>query len=173
MWRAIKTSLVAALALTLVVPAVLLALGVLPYRVFIVHTGSMSPTIPSMSVVIDKPEYHLGQPITFRHNGAVITHRLVAEDADGLVTKGDANATVDPFKTKPSDVVGGVVLAPRYIGYWILYFQNMRNLAALVLCAVCIWLMASITKDLLRRPGTPTTENPTEVEATTGPVALA
>ena len=51
--------------------------------------------------------------------------------------------------------------------------ENTRNLAALVLFAVCIWLIASITKDLVRGPVTLTTEHPTEVEAAALSVRLA
>ena len=53
---------------TLLVPllvACVLALyltGAVPYRVYVVHTGSMSPTIPSRSaVVVREGSYHVGQ----------------------------------------------------------------------------------------------------------------
>jgi signal peptidase I len=97
---------------------------VLPnYRVFLVHTGSMTPTIPiGSAVVVDKGPVRLGEVITFHRqgDGRLVTHRLVRIDSDGLlVTKGDGNATDDPGSIPRSNVVGHVVAAPRYAGTWI------------------------------------------------------
>ena len=47
MSRIFKDALLVLLCLALIVPAALLASGRLPYQMYIVHTGSMSPTIPS------------------------------------------------------------------------------------------------------------------------------
>jgi signal peptidase len=75
------------------------ALLSLPFQLYAVRTGSMEPTFgPRALVVVHKNELVLGQPISFAHNGDVITHRLVSVNADGtLVTRGDANETPDPW----------------------------------------------------------------------------
>jgi signal peptidase len=142
--------LVAAVGLVLIGTAVLLACGALPYRIYIIHTGSMSPTIPTTSaVIVRKGEYHLGQPVSFYQHGEVITHRLVARNLDGtFTTKGDANATVDPWTIPANQVIGGVVAAPYRLGYWLEFFKNPAGLAAFLAVVLCLSLIGSITKDL-------------------------
>jgi signal peptidase len=119
--------------------------GLLPYRIYIVHTGSMSPTIPSTSAVIVRAhEYHVGQPISFYEQGTVITHRLVRINADGTIdTKGDANATDDPWHVPTSAIIGGVVAAPPQLGYWLQYLRNPFGLASILLSLIACWLIWS------------------------------
>ena len=71
MSRIFKDALLVLLCLALIVPAALLASGRLPYQMYIVHTGSMSPTIPSRSaVIVKKGAYSLGQVIAFHNRTA-------------------------------------------------------------------------------------------------------
>ena len=153
MSRLVKDSLLLLLCLAFVVPTVLLATGVLPYKLYIVHTGSMSPTIPPKSAVfVQDGVYHLGQVITFESVNGVVTHRLIKRNADGtLVTKGDANRTADPGTVSPSEVIGGVVMAPRMLGYWLAYLKNPAGLASLFLTIVCLWLIYSTTTGYAER----------------------
>ena len=101
MVRAVKNAVLVLVCLAFVVPAALLVTGVLPYRIFVVHTGSMTPTIPSRSaVIVREGSYHVGQVISFESPNGIVTHRLVARNAQGLLTtKGDANRTADPGLT--------------------------------------------------------------------------
>ena len=149
------------LLLSIVVPIVFVAMLVVAIaavmgtnkRVYVVHTGSMNPTIPIKSaVVVAEHSYHLGQVITFRESGAVVTHRFIGVNADGtLVTKGDANTTADPWKVTRADVIGGVVAAPRGLGYWLVYLRNPAGFGSVlgsVLCITLIWSIAnSVMKD--------------------------
>ncbi len=146
MAKVIKNFVLVLACLALVVPAVLLFTGVLPYRIYVVHTGSMTPTIPSRSaVVVRKGVYQVGQVISFESVNGVVTHRLIRREPDGmLVTKGDANRTADPGQTSPSNVIGGVVLAPRGLGYWLVYLKNPAGAASALLTIVCVWLIFSI-----------------------------
>lgn len=136
-------SIIAALALLMLLPAYLEASGSLPYRVFVVQTGSMTPLYPSESAVLVKVrDPHFGEPISFYQHNTVITHRWVGTNADGtLITKGDANETVDPSSLNKADVIGGVVGVVPKLGYWIMYFKNPFGIGS-VLCAGCaIWLL--------------------------------
>jgi signal peptidase I len=121
------------------------ASGVLPYRIYVVHTGSMFPTIPSTSaVVVQVHHYRVGQPISFYEQGTVITHRLEAINANGTITtKGDANATDDPWHPKTSAIIGGVVAAPPHLGYWLMYLKNPLGLGSILLAALTCWLLWS------------------------------
>ncbi len=131
----------------LLVPAVtvtVLALylgGAVPYRVYVIHTGSMSPTIPSRSaVLVREGRYHVGQVVTFREHGALVTHRLVAIHPDGTVdTKGDADRSLDPWHVRTSDIVGGVVLAPHLVGFALVYVRSPLGAASLLLAVLLVW----------------------------------
>ena len=157
-WKIVTLIVVGALALAMF--GVIVS-GVLPYRVFIVHTGSMSPTIPSTSAVLVRVDrYKLGQPISYYEQGVVITHRLEAINADGTITtKGDANATEDPWHPKTSAIIGGVVAAPPHLGYWLVYFKNPLGLGSILLAVLTCWLIWSLVEqvtpaeqDSTRRP---------------------
>ena len=120
---------------------VLVGTGVVPYKVYVVHTGSMTPTIPTRSaVVVQENKYRVGQPISFYLNGTVVTHRLVGISSDGTIdTKGDANATVDPWHVDSSAIIGGVVAAPAELGYWIAFFKNPAGLASMLFIVLACW----------------------------------
>ena len=142
----------------LIVPAVLLVTGKLPYKIYVVHTGSMIPTIPPKSAVIVKEGvYQVGQVISFHTVNGIVTHRLVKRNPDGtLVTKGDGNRTVDPgAPLQPSQVIGGVVAAPRLLGYFLWYLRKPAGLASAALIILCVWLMWSLAAEYAKR-GQPT-----------------
>lgn len=145
---AVSTALLAAL---LVVVAVVVAMvsGAVPYKMYVVRTGSMTPTIPPESAVIVRSGvYHLGQPVAYRKGSEVIAHRLVAINADGTInTKGDANRTIDPWHVPVGNIVGGVVAAPHRLGWWIVYFKNPVGMASFALALLCFWLIWSIADE--------------------------
>ena len=131
-------------ALALLVPAAALALyasGNLPYRVYVVHTGSMRPTIPPESaVIVREHRYRVGQVISFTEHGTVVSHRLMAIAPDGrITTKGDANRTVDPWHVPVSNVIGGVVAAPRHLGYLLVYLKTLPGGASVLIALLCLW----------------------------------
>jgi len=140
-------------ALPLLVPlivaaAFVLALsGTLPYKIYVVHTGSMSPAITSRSaVIVHEHEYTLGQPISFYAHGEVITHRLVGINSDGTIdTKGDANATIDPWHVPASAIIGGVIAAPTEVGYWLTYLKNPAGLASILFSVLACWQIWSFS----------------------------
>jgi signal peptidase I len=117
------------------------ATGAVPYKIYVVHTGSMNPAIPSRSaVVVQENKYDIGQPISFSFNGSVITHRLVGVNPDGTIdTKGDANATVDPWHVATSAIIGGVVAAPAELGYWLMFFKNPAGLGSVLIAVFACW----------------------------------
>jgi signal peptidase len=168
--RIIKNTLLALVCLALVVPAVLLVSGVLPYKVYVVHTGSMSPTIPSKSaVIVKKGVYRVGQVVSYQSSNGVVTHRLIKRSSDGmLVTKGDANRTADPGAVSPSKVIGGVVAAPRMLGYWLMYLKNPAGLASLLLTMICLWLIYSTSTEYSNRQQAEAVQPPTSSDVPTG-----
>lgn len=136
----------ASVAVTLVLlvstaAVVLYQAGDLPYRVYVVHTGSMSPAIPSESaVLVREGGYRVGDVISFVEHGTVVTHRLMAINPDGTIrTKGDANRTADPWRVPVGSIVGRVVAAPHRVGYLLTYMKTPAGCASLVLTMLCLW----------------------------------
>jgi signal peptidase len=108
------------------------------YRMYVVHTGSMTPTYRPGDIVVDRPNpstYTAGEVITFRHSDLssdVVTHRVVSVNAQGIHTKGDANATPDAWTIRPDQVRGQAVLDIRRAGYVAVYFQQPAGIASVV-----------------------------------------
>ena len=117
------------------------------YRLYILHTGSMSPTLRSGDVVLDAPSpqaVHAGELVTFAfHSGpdSVVTHR-VASTANGVVrTKGDANRTVDPWTLHLSQIVGTVVVRLPDAGYALVFLKQPTGLAAILTVSIGLALL--------------------------------
>jgi signal peptidase len=114
--------MVAVLALVVV-----LVSGVFRYWAMAIGSDSMQPAIGTGDVVIidkdfgDIKKIDLGSVIAFRHDGQVITHRLieVKDSASGLLiqTKGDNNNASDAWTVRESDLVGVVRYKIPLIGW--------------------------------------------------------
>lgn len=145
----LKISLALLVPLLLLACVVFLTTGASSYKVYVIHTGSMSPTIPSGSaVLVHEGHYRIGQVITFTEDGLVVTHRLISISAEGLTTtKGDANSTNDPWHVPTSQIIGGVVIAPRYVGYAIMYLKSPLGLASVFLAVLLIWQVGSLMRN--------------------------
>lgn len=97
----------------------------LGYRIFQVETGSMIPTLPIGSFILvkepdDPLRLSIGDVITYKHETAVVTHRIidkigVTNEETGLdelayVTKGDnPDNSVDPWSVDPEDILGVMI----------------------------------------------------------------
>lgn len=115
-------------------------------RAFIVQSGSMEPIIRTGSVVITlpKPEYLVGDVVTFRPNGRknLVTHRIkdVKNTDSGPVyaTQGDANNTPDNWELKSEDVIGNVFFTMPYVGYVADYAKKPYGFILLVIVPATI-----------------------------------
>jgi signal peptidase len=141
------------IAFGIIVAGVLFVAGVFPYKVYIIHTASMTPTIPPRSaVIVHEGPVKVGEVVTFRTQSGVVTHRLVKRLSDGTYqTKGDANETVDPGTIRASQIIGSVVAAPRRLGYLLAYLKRPVGLASLIVAIVAIWLLCSLAWKLVAR----------------------
>lgn len=162
--------------LTLTTAAALVAVvGVAVYawsngvRYYAVESGSMSPAMNAGDLVIDAPTtattaYQIGDIITFHPTpGYITTHRVVAVDAAGISTKGDANSTTDLGQIPPTSVVGRVVAVVPFAGYVATFFRQPAGLAALLLGIVALYLAWGLVRG--RKPdasGNPDTPPPPE-----------
>src|SRR5665213_2625591 len=150
MRRLLKSVLLALVAMALLAMITIFSLdaaGKLPYRIYLVHTDSMVQTIrPGSLVLVRENQYHVGQVITFKVNGLIVTHRLIAIHPNGtIVTKGDANPTVDPWRATKADIIGGVVRTIPMVGYvWFFIFMTWEGPVSILLAIfffVMLWLI--------------------------------
>mgnify|MGYP004606951509 CR=1 FL=1 len=81
----------------------------LGYRIFVVQTGSMSPTLEVGDYIIIKKQdsYSINDIITYKLGNSFITHRIVS--LDPITTKGDNNNTNDE-PIKQEDIVGKYII---------------------------------------------------------------
>lgn len=140
--RVLAGTLVAVLLGALLVGVVGWARG---YRVYVVHTGSMVPALVPGDAVLDGPAQPPvpGQVVTFRLGGpdGRVTHRVVST-VDGIVhTKGDGNATVDPWVIKPDDVVGTMQARLPRVGFLLVYLRTPAGLASLLTSLLALALL--------------------------------
>jgi signal peptidase len=104
-----------ALAALIVAMVFVVSIGpkILPYQMFFVRSGSMSPTFNTGDMVVltkvDASELKKGDIITFDRPdqpGTLVTHRIVAiqtnEQGRSFQTKGDANDSADPWSVPAS-----------------------------------------------------------------------
>lgn len=126
----------------------------LPYQALIVRSGSMSPTIPTGSIVfyrkIAATNVKVGDVIVFAKPGEAsekVTHRVykIGQSATGeyYITKGDANGTPDDWRV-PAVGTGWIsVFHVPSVGYALVYLQS--TLARLLLLVIPAILLGAIT----------------------------
>ena len=126
----------------------------LPYQALIVRSGSMSPTIPTGSVVfytkIPADKVKVGDVIVFAKPGdpsEKVTHRVfkIGQSATGeyFLTKGDANGTPDDWRV-PAIGTGWIArFHLSSVGYALVYLQS--TLARLLLLVIPAILLGAIT----------------------------
>ncbi len=143
--RVLRGLVIAVLAMVVVVNLALLASRFLMeqdpphiagFYPMIVTTGSMEPGIPAGAMVVAhaQTDYQVGDIISFRQGGAVVTHRIIEKTAEGFHTAGDANNTPDDDIVPPEAVLGRVVVYLPWIGTLLLMLKE--PIGILVLAAV-------------------------------------
>lgn len=129
----------------------LLAVGVAGwqqgYRAYVIHTGSMMPTLVPGDLIIDRPaapqHFQQGDIITFRHSAGpdLVTHRITTVAAGGVHTKGDGNRTADVWTIPPKMVRGVEQTRLRGVGYLAVYFKQPAGLASLATALIGLGLL--------------------------------
>jgi signal peptidase I len=159
----LTASLVPGLAvLALLAYAVLYLAG---FRAVAVYSGSMEPELQVGAVAFVRPvesaEIRAGDVITFqdpRTPGRLITHRVVErfthEGALVYRTKGDANASVDPWTVELPGQVGRHAFDVPLAGYALIYAKTREVRSALVLLFAGV-LLAWLLHRIWRRPEPP------------------
>lgn len=139
----------------------LLAVVALPnaigMRSFTVMSGSMEPTIHVGDVVIDKQIRPLdarpGDVVTFSDPSGkkrLITHRIRSMHVQGstvqVVTKGDANNTVERWTVPAQGRIGRVELRVWKLGYPLVYAHSRYGLIGLVALPAFLLCLVELRK---------------------------
>ncbi len=146
--RKIKPFLGAALLCAIGIAGVLAWQG--GYRLYIVHTGSMTPTLLVGDAVLDGPPkatYHPGEIITFRHSDLttdLVTHTVIDVKGGKIHTKGDANRTADVWDIRPDQVQGVVIRRFPRLGYVLVFLRQPVGIASVVIGLFILMLLGRL-----------------------------
>lgn len=117
----------------------------IPFRSFIVQSGSMEPSIMTgdMLLVLPQDGYQLNDVITFTdEQKRVVTHRIREVQPGGdsvlFVTQGDANRATDAQIIQPTAVIGRVVLTIPKLGFAANFSQSTMGVVLFVVIPATI-----------------------------------
>jgi len=127
------------------------------YNAYVVMSDSMQPDMSSGDLVLvgspGKPfvdDIKPGAIVTYRHNEALVTHRVVSITDDTLITKGDAMEDTDPWTvSRLNDVESGYITHIPYLGH-LNAFIKTRTGWFLVVILPGIFLLTLIIKEILK-----------------------
>lgn len=119
----------------------------LGYRLYVVDSGSMSPTINMGSMIIVKEmqpnEINKMDIITYygHDSSSRVTHRAVdiIDNGKSFITMGDANETEDPMPVEGDKLIGKVVFKIPYIGT-IFKFLSTKLGMGLLIALIILWI---------------------------------
>jgi signal peptidase I len=168
LFRGLRTAAGAAVSCLLGVVLVFALVLTLPaltgYRSMTVLTGSMEPTLETGSVVVDEvihpTEARVGDIVTFTdpaNSKRQITHRLRSARVEGntahMVTKGDANDTVETWDVPVDGEIGRVIFHVPKLGYARALVGTRQGYV--ILMVALLLLGGWVLMDVWRRPAEP------------------
>jgi len=119
-----------------------------PHKILMVTSGSMAPAIRqgSIVVILRMAEYEINDIVTFfekENRQRKITHRISGKVGNLYTTKGDANPSPDLKKISQDQVLGKVILAIPYFGY---FFSLARTPIGIIILLSIPCLVAIISE---------------------------
>lgn len=131
------------------------------YRMYIVESGSMTPTIKVGSLVIvkevDANDIDSGDVITYRGlEDTVVTHRVVKikkDDEISFITKGDANETKDPLPLNESHLIGKSIFWVPYIGVLMGFIRTKTGFITLIVVPLILLIIIQFYSRYKRKKG--------------------
>lgn len=141
-------------------PTSLLSINGIP-KAFIVTSGSMEPTIKTGGLVLSIPlaTYKPDDVVTFENSAdhkTLVTHRIVSENNQIFITKGDANNTGDETRLNKSQIIGKAVIAFPQLGYFANSIKDPKMFILLVIVPATIVIyeeLKFLKKSLLKKIG--------------------
>ena len=133
------------------------------HEVFVIRGASMRPAIAMGAAIVASrtmpQDIVAGDIVTFRGtNGVVVTHRVVetvVHEGEYLYrTKGDANASEDPFLVPQGAIIGVVVRTQiPYAGYLMALMAQPSGLLSMASALIACYLAMSMLEDQRPRRG--------------------
>jgi signal peptidase I len=121
----------------------------------IVNGNSMQPLYQQGDLVIvhKAVDYQVGDIVTYRNPdiGPVI-HRIVGQQDDQFILKGDHNTWTDSFLPAPADIIGKAWIQLRGVGKVFGYIRNPWILSIAVACIGALFLFTVIPAQTKKRP---------------------
>lgn len=130
--------------------------GIFGYKAYNITTNSMEPNINKGDIIlIKKPKKEekikIGDVISFKNDGQIITHRIVdISDTNGVkryITKGDNNNVPDLQKISFEQIEGVEILRIPYLGQIVSAMENQVILLIIILLILIIYLYSLNTKE--------------------------
>jgi signal peptidase len=127
-----------------------------------ITSNSMQKTLPVGALVYIQPQagYNVGDIVTFRWNGNLVTHQIVSlalktsdgtPDPETFITQGTSNAVPDENPIHRNRVVGKVIYSVPIAGLALRVVGTLPVQLFIVLLAFTLWLLASKPTRLQRR----------------------
>ena len=124
------------------------------YCFLVVQSGSMAPAIMTGDVILisSQEQYQKNEVVTFvGDDGRTVTHRIAEIDYRSspgtmIVTKGDANRSIDIAEISPEQIMGKVVLTIPRFGYIIAFGRSRWGLVLLVLVPAVLVIIDEVKK---------------------------
>ena len=121
----------------------------------IVNGNSMQPLYQQGDLVIvhKAAEYRVGDIVTYRNPdiGPVI-HRIIGQQGDHYILKGDHNTWTDSFLPLSADIIGKAWIQLRSVGKIFGYLRNPWILSIAVACIGALFLFTAIPTQTKKRP---------------------
>lgn len=121
------------------------------FKLYIVASGSMEPTLKVNELIFvrSQKEYEIGDIITFYDEtlGGTTTHRIVNIEKNGeITTKGDYNNTEDYNKITNEKIIGKVIFSSMILGI-IVKSQITQIIAIILVFIYLVFLLKTIVID--------------------------
>ncbi len=155
--QTIKKGINTLFTIAVVAMVLLIVISIFPvtgnYKIFVVQSGSMEPSIHTGSVVVVKPQekYIEGDVITFKNKGGKtdsVTHRIARvennESGINFITKGDANEEEDGGPVAFEKVIGKVLFSVSYFGYAVAAAKEPIGFMALIIAPTGIIIFEEV-----------------------------
>ncbi len=121
----------------------------------VVVGSSMEPKLErgDLAIVREQGGYELGDVVAYRHQelDRILIHRIVAEDGETFVLKGDANDFVDSGFPTQRDMVGSLWVTVPYAGSALEWAQTPWHAAVIAAGATLILLLGGLGATKTRR----------------------
>jgi signal peptidase I len=139
------------------------------YSFSVVKSGSMSPTFNTGDVIITGPvasNIKPGTILMYQHGTDTITHRVLSNDGNNLVMKGDAVEDADPWQVSVSSARGTYLFKIPFMGYMMMFVRSKLGwFLSIIVPAAAI--VGFLIKDIIKEAFKEDKKEPEKIKTTT------